>query len=481
MPPVPRSTIPPLLRRFSLLKSAYVLALVAADAITVVLAFVLAYRLRLVGDPRAASRIDPLADYSYLAILYAAVMLATFALRRMYIPRRGVSQVDLFYQVAASVGLGWVLSLGTTLLVYRSLDPPRLMLVYWGLLSVLLVWLGRALLEAVLRDARGRGHDLERVLIVGDGEPAELVYARIREAPELGYRVVGFIGDERAQRGEASVAPVLGFLPDVAQVVRAHRVGEVIIAQPGISHTQLVELVTGCTREHVNIKIVPDIFELMAREVETSELMGLPLMRVRDVALRGWGRVLKRGMDVVVGWTLLVLLSPIMLLVAFLVKITSPAGSVMFVQERVGLDGHPFFMIKYRSMRPDAEAETGPVWATPGDERRTPLGAFMRRFSIDEMPQLVNVLLGEMSMVGPRPERPEFVALFERIIPRYQERHREKAGVTGWAQVNGLRGQTSIEERTKYDLFYVENWSLAFDIKILLKTIGTVLRDRHAY
>jgi exopolysaccharide biosynthesis polyprenyl glycosylphosphotransferase len=199
------------------------------------------------------------------------------------------------------------------------------------------------------------------------------------------------------------------------------------------------------------------------------------------VALRGLGRVLKRGMDVAVAWTLLVVLSPVMLLTAFLVKITSPEGKVMFVQERVGLDGRPFEMIKFRSMRPDAEAETGPVFAEPNDVRRTPLGAVMRRFSIDEMPQIVNVLLGEMSLVGPRPERPEFVAKFEQIVPRYQERHREKAGVTGWAQVNGLRGQTSIEERTKYDLFYVENWSLAFDVKILLKTIGAVVRDRNAY
>jgi lipopolysaccharide/colanic/teichoic acid biosynthesis glycosyltransferase len=170
-----------------------------------------------------------------------------------------------------------------------------------------------------------------------------------------------------------------------------------------------------------------------------------------------------------------------MLLTAFLIKLTSPAGPVLFVQERVGLDGHPFQMIKFRSMHPDAEADTGPVFADPRDTRRTPLGAIMRRFSIDEWPQFVNVLAGEMSLVGPRPERPEFVERFERIVPRYQDRHREKSGLTGWAQVNGLRGRTSIEERTRYDLFYVENWSLAFDLKILLKTAGTVLKDENAY
>jgi exopolysaccharide biosynthesis polyprenyl glycosylphosphotransferase len=207
----------------------------------------------------------------------------------------------------------------------------------------------------------------------------------------------------------------------------------------------------------------------------------LPLMRVRDVALRGWMRVLKRALDVTVSWTALVLLSPLLLLMAFLVKLTSPEGPVLHVQERVGLDGRPFQMLKFRSMRADAEAESGPVWTVPNDPRRTRLGGFIRRFSVDELPQLINVLVGEMSLVGPRPERPEFVAQFARLVPRYQERHMEKAGLTGWAQVNGLRGQTSITERTEYDLFYVETWSLAFDIKILLKTLAAVIRDRNAY
>jgi exopolysaccharide biosynthesis polyprenyl glycosylphosphotransferase len=475
------STLPPLVRRFSLLKAAYVVSLVITDLVMVRLAFLLAYYLRLLGDPGAAERIDPLPDYDKLAVLYAAVMVGTFAARHMYIPRRGVTRVDLLYQVAGAVAIGWILCLAATLLIFRALDPPRLMLIYWALLSVLLVWVGRIPLDAVLRQARRRGRDRERVLIVGAGDQAELVYSKIREAPDLGYRVVGFIGDAAVADGLARVQPILGGLEDVADVVRRHGIGEVIIASPGISHPQLVDIVTGCTREQVNIKIFPDIFELMAREVETSELTGLPLMRVRDVALRGWARVVKRAMDVALAWTLLVFLSPLMLFTAFLVKLTSPAGPVLYVQERVGLDGRPFHMIKFRSMRPDAEVETGPVWAAPDDERRTSFGGFMRRFSLDEMPQLINVFLGEMSLVGPRPERPEFVALFERFVPRYQERHREKAGVTGWAQVNGLRGQSSIEERTKYDLFYVENWSLAFDLKVLLKTIGAIFRARNAY
>jgi exopolysaccharide biosynthesis polyprenyl glycosylphosphotransferase len=335
------------------------------------------------------------------------------------------------------------------------------MLVYWALLSIVLVWAMRVVLDALLRQAHRRGRDLERVLIVGDGEQAQLVEAKITSAPELGYRIVGYIGN-----GSPSphVQPVLGGLRDVPRIVREQGVGEVIIAWAGISHPDLVDIIAGCTQQRVDIKIFPDIFELMAREVETSELTGLPLMRVRDVALRGWMRFLKRALDVCVSWTLLVFLSPLLLVMAMLVKLTSPHGPILYVQERVGLDGKPFYMLKFRSMRPDAEVQSGPVWAVANDPRRTRLGQIIRRFSVDEFPQLVNVLVGEMSLVGPRPERPEFVAQFANLVPRYRERHMEKAGLTGWAQVNGLRGQTSIVERTEYDLFYVETWSLAFDV-----------------
>ncbi|HEX8966446.1 MAG TPA: undecaprenyl-phosphate glucose phosphotransferase, partial [Chloroflexota bacterium] len=416
--------------------------------------------------------------YDDLALLCVLVIMIVFAVRRLYIPHRGFGRVDLLYQVAAAVGIGWLAALSVTFFVYRALEPPRLMLVYWALLSIGLVWLTRVVLDALLRDAHRRGRDLRRVLIVGDGEQAQLVEAKIRAAPELGYRIAGFIGNGSAN---PRVQPVLGGLKQIPGIVREQGIGEVVIAWPGISHPDLVDIVTGCTQLRVDIKVFPDIFELMAREVETSELTGLPMMRVRDVTLHGWMRFLKRALDVAVSWTMLVGLSWWLLLMALLVKLTSPRGPVLYVQERVGLDGKPFYMLKFRSMRPDAEAESGPVWASPNDPRRTPLGGVIRRFSLDEIPQLINVLVGEMSLVGPRPERPEFVAQFANLVPRYRERHMEKAGMTGWAQVNGLRGQTSIVERTEYDLFYVETWSLAFDVKILLKTLAAVVRDRNAY
>jgi len=204
-------------------------------------------------------------------------------------------------------------------------------------------------------------------------------------------------------------------------------------------------------------------------------LNGLPLASVRNPALAGFNRVLKRALDIVFSSLVLLFISPFLLVVALLIKLESP-GPALYIQERVGLDGRPFYVIKFRTMTMGAEERTGPVWAAPVDPRVTRVGAFLRRHSLDELLQFINVLLGEMSVVGPRPERPCFVEQFSQMVPGYMRRHKEKAGITGWAQVNGLRGDTSIEERTNYDLYYVENWSIAFDLRIMLRTIVEMLR-----
>ncbi|HEY8477033.1 MAG TPA: exopolysaccharide biosynthesis polyprenyl glycosylphosphotransferase, partial [Chloroflexota bacterium] len=395
-------------------------ALLLVDALMTSLAFVLAYYLRLGMETRAFPPVPPLSAYRGMLGVLVGTTIVIFALNRLYLPRRGVSRIDLLYQIFVSVSVSNIVALALNAFLYKGLDYPRLMVVYAWILAIVLVWVGRGVLDSVMRILRRRGLDPARVLIVGAGEPGHLIVEKIRNAPELGYQVVGFVDDDPPDETEYDGPPYLGPLAAIPGLIQEHTVSELIIALPSLSHQQLLEIVGSCGRARVNIKVLPDLFQIMASEVSTSELGGLPMLRIRDVTLRGWNLVLKRAMDIVVSATALVLLSPLMLLLALLVKLTSE-GPVFYTQERVGLDGRPFQLIKFRSMRVDAEAEIGPVWAKPNDERTTRIGAFMRRYSLDELPQLINVLLGEMSLVGPRPERPFFVEQFSRVIPRYMD------------------------------------------------------------
>jgi exopolysaccharide biosynthesis polyprenyl glycosylphosphotransferase len=242
----------------------------------------------------------------------------------------------------------------------------------------------------------------------------------------------------------------------------------------------MMEIILSCEDLRVEFQIVPDMFEIMATRVKVLSLDGIPLISLGRTPLEGWNRLLKMGMDIAISSIGLVILSPLLAVLAILIKLDSK-GPVFFRQERLGRDGRRFIQYKFRSMVENAEEKTGPVFATEDDSRRTKMGAFLRKNNLDELPQLFNVLKGEMSLVGPRPERQFFVDKFKEGIPRYFLRHKVKSGLTGWAQVNGLRGDTSIEERTKYDLFYMENWSLSFDIKIILLTLKDWISPRNAY
>ncbi len=476
--PAPARGVRPASRR-SVLRLVHVVALVLADVAMLYVAYRLAYLARYRVALRTGAEVPSPETYHDVVFIMAACVLGAFALYRLYIPRRGLSRIDLLYSVSLAVSAGFLAGLAVIVLTYRSLELPRLVLVCWWAAAIAAVWLARAILDTIMRRFRSVGVDTAHVLIIGAGEPGQIVREKIRHAPELGYRVVGFVDDGRSEAPPGTL--VLGTLADVVSLIRRHHVGEIVIAAPHLEQREILEIVAAAARERVNVKLFPDIVQIMSTEVTPSDLSGLPMVQIRDVALRGWNLALKRTVDILVSATALVLLAPLLMLLALLVKLTSSDGPVFYAQERVGLDGRPFQLVKFRSMHPDAEAQTGPVWATADDRRRTRLGTFMRRWSLDELPQLVNVLLGDMSLVGPRPERPHFVEQFSRAVPRYTERHNERAGMTGWAQVNGLRGQTSIEERTKYDVFYIENWSLAFDVKILLKTIGAVFRDHNAY
>ncbi len=458
-----------------LVRAGYVVALVMGDIVAIAVAFALAFEIRAATE-RRPDQIASLSEYFPTVMLLIVTLLTTFALMRMYLPRRGTSHIDQLGALFTAVTIGNVVAMAISAFTLRGLDVPRQALVYAWALSIVLVWLLRSLIEYSLRVARRAGLDPSRLLIIGAGDEGMTILHKVRSNPGLGYEVVGFVDDRRSD----GTLPVLGGLAVLPEVLAQHGVGEIVVADPRLTHAQILDIVAICDRARVSVKIFPDLFHLVIKEVRPSEFGGLPMLGVRDVSLRGWNLLLKRAMDVVLSSILLVLLAPLLMIVALVVKMTS-RGPAFFVQERVGIDGRPFPCVKFRSMQVDAEQHTGPVWASRADDRTTPIGQFLRRYSIDELPQLVNVLLGDMSLVGPRPERPFFVEQFSRLIPRYDKRHREKAGVTGWAQVNGLRGQTGIEERTLYDLFYVEHWSPPFDLKILLKTIAAVLRGRNAY
>ncbi|MBW7882429.1 MAG: undecaprenyl-phosphate glucose phosphotransferase [Caldilineaceae bacterium] len=462
---VRRGTRPGMMKRAQLL---FMLALVVTDVGSVWLAFWAGHSL-LARDPDII--IGPFLEFWQLPATYMLVLITIYFAQRMYQRRRPVTHLDEFFKIIVFNLFATLFTVALLTLFLREFQYHRAFVLLGAGFTVTLDTIGRVIHAQLQWQAQARGVGDDRVLLIGSGEIGRMLLQKMLFHPKLGYQVMGVI--DGGGKGDRSLSPtevpVLGTLVDVPWIIDRYGIDEVIIGLPESSHQDLVNIISLCEREKVGIRVFPDVFQFMASEVTIGDLGGLPLLTIRDVALQGWKLAVKRGMDILLSGIGLVLLSPFMLLTALLVKLDSP-GPVFYAQERMGLDARPFKIIKFRSMRRDAEVD-GPGWTTPDDPRKTKLGAFMRRFNIDELPQLINVFLGDMSLVGPRPERPVYVEQFRQIIPRYMDRHREKAGITGWAQVNGMRGDTSIVERTKYDLWYIENWSIALDIKIMIRTV----------
>ncbi len=460
----------------------FTLTLVLVDAAMSMLAFFLAYGFRRWVQ---GAETGPSTSYLLLAGIQTVNTLLIFFFYKFYHRRHAALLTDETYRIFSGVSIATLLTIAFIAFALRdTLQYQRSTVVIAWAAGLLTLTLGRLVHSRVQRALQRRGIAAERVLIVGTGEVGRMLLQKIQYTPGLGYRVVGFVDGQTndacsAAGGKVMGLPVLGLVEDLPQIIEAQGISEVIIGLPEATHQELVGIVSQCEREKVSIRVFPDVFQIMASEVTISDLAGLPLLTIRDVALRGWKLTLKRIVDVAFSSLFLLLASPVMMLTALLIKLDSP-GPVFFAQERMGLDAKPFKMLKFRSMRVDAE-RSGPGWTTKDDPRRTRIGTILRKTSIDELPQFINVLMGDMSVVGPRPEQPTYVEQFRQSIPRYMERHREKAGVTGWAQINGLRGDTSIAERTKYDLWYIENWSLWLDFKIILRTAFKAFFDKAAY
>jgi len=461
----------------------FVLTLVLTDMAMVGLALFLAYWMRrYIPWPNEAQGMGSFPGYAGVVLVQIVSVLGVFAFSRLYRPTRGPSRIDEFYSIIAFTTVGTLMGVALSSLFFKNspleLDYSRGMILYgWGL-TIVFVTVGRVVHTQVRARLRRQGWGRDRVLIVGTGDVGRMIFHKIQSNPGLGYEVAGFVTTD-GEQATPSAAPVLGRASDLAPIIDDYQVDEVIIALPEATHQEILTLLSECERGKVTIRVFPDVFQIMASQVSIGDLGGLPLLTVRDIALRGWRRTAKRLMDVVGAVCVLILISPLMVLMAILVKLDS-RGPVFYAQERMGLDARPFRMLKFRSMRQDAEAH-GPGWTVEDDPRVTRLGRIIRRIDVDELPQFVNVLMGEMSLVGPRPERPVYVNQFRRSIPHYMDRHWEKAGMTGWAQVNGLRGDTSIVERTKYDLWYIENWALLLDIKILIRTVFNLVTSPNAY
>lgn len=440
--------------------------------------WLLAYLLRFYLGPIPVYRgIPPLAPYLVLLVPILLVWAVAFRTFGLYRPRRLGSRLEEVRAVALAGTLG-VLVLVTLTFFARSFEFSRLVIAYFWVISTVLVSASRVAFREALRMVRRHGSNLRYALVVGGGELARTVIGRLRERPDVGIHVLGVVGDDK-DGGELG-ARRLGGYGDLRAILDQGGVDHVILALPHEDYARIGMILGEIGDDPVTIHFVPDLLRFASLRGGVEEFEGLPFVHLRESPLYGWNLVLKRGFDLTVGSLGLVLAMPLMLAIALAIRFTS-GRPVLYRQERMGLDGRRFRMVKFRTMTLDAEAETGPVWASPRDPRRTWFGAFLRAWSLDELPQLVNVVKGEMSLVGPRPERPVFVEQFRREVPRYMLRHKVKSGMTGWAQVNGWRGNTSVERRIEYDLEYIERWSLGFDLRILWLTLWNGFQNKNAY
>jgi Undecaprenyl-phosphate glucose phosphotransferase len=475
-----------MVRRYNrLLALLYVLA----DAVGAMVAFVLAYLVRfetpLTDIIPVTKGQPPFEQYVNMLPFIAMLVPIAFQVQGLYRLRRGRSRVDDFFAVFVGSTLAVVLGLIGTLYwkTYPRPDFQEISRVVWGLFLVLNVtsaYLTREFVREALERRWRAGIGLKRVLIVGAGDLGRMVADKVIEHRELGFKVIGFLddragGDHIGYRG----LPLLGVLDEADDIIKRERIDHVYVALPLEEHVKMLGVVEATNREGVDVHVVPDLLQFIALRARLENLDGVPIISLNDVPLRGFNSLLKRSIDVVISATALMALSVPFGIIALVIRRTSP-GRVFYTQERMGLDGKAFHVYKFRSMYQDAEEESGPVWARDNDPRCTRVGRLLRRFDLDELPQLWNVLRGDMSIVGPRPERPYFVEQFKHRIPQYMLRHKVKAGITGWAQVNGWRGNTSLEKRIEYDLYYIENWSVGLDLKIMWLTL---LRgfQKHAY
>jgi exopolysaccharide biosynthesis polyprenyl glycosylphosphotransferase len=450
--------------------------LIAVDIAATLLALGTAWfvRFRLGVIPVTKGVPGSLAYWRLIPIL-AALWPVVYSFHGLYRPRRGRSRSEEAFVIFTATALAVVLLAGIATF-YRAFSYSRLVLVLFFVADVPLVVLGRLLVRSRWEAKWRSGVGVKRAVVVGAGRLGRSVVDRLVDHPEAGMAACALLDDDPAVHGGTyRGVPIAGPALAAAAWISGGRAETVFLALPLEAHRRTLEIVAAAARAGGEVRVVPDLLQHITFRAGLEDWDGLPVVHLTETPVSGWSGLVKRALDVALSAAGLVVLLPALPFIALIIKLTD-RGPVLYAQDRMGLDGRSFRMWKFRTMRVNAEEETGAVWAMPDDPRRTPIGAFLRKWSFDELPQLYNVLRGDMSLVGPRPERPEFVEEFKEKFPQYMLRHRVRSGMTGWAQVHGWRGNTSLAKRIEYDLFYIENWTIALDVRILWMTLVKDLR-----
>lgn len=455
---------------------------VVIDFTCIQISFFLAWLFRFYLLNKQAAVYLPLSNYFFWNIVYSLIYIMVAYVITLYAPKRKTKfaiEVSKIFQ--AHVFSMFILL--SVLFTVKTVDISRLFLMYYFAASVTFTILYRYIVKQSLRNIRKKGFNKQFILILGAGSIGKKYIHNLIKHPEYGLEVLGFLDDYKIEHDAADSLqkPILGKLSDLKRILSEKMVDEVVVALPLTAFAKYQKIIILCEKAGVRVSIIPDFYDILPASPHFESFGDLPMINVRDVPLDEFvNRVLKRTFDIVFSTFAIILTSPILLCIAIGVKFTS-SGPVLFKQERVGLNRRTFNMYKFRSMKHMPELASNTQWTVENDPRRTIFGTFLRKTSLDELPQFFNVLKGDMSVVGPRPERPFFVEQFKEDIPKYMVKHQVRPGITGWAQVCGLRGDTSIQDRIEHDIFYIENWTLLFDIKIIFRTVINGFVNKNAY
>ena len=451
------------------------------DAIVLVLSYFLAWLIRFVG-PMAATAVRTRSFQQYMLMLgfIVPVYLLLYQAFTLYTPMRMQGRRLVLANIVKANSLGLLILMFTFYMIDES-DFSRSTYIMFYVINIVLQWCARMLIFALLRDMREKGLNQKQMICVGYSRAAEEYIDRVLANPQWGYVIRGILDDNVPAGTEYKGIKVLGRIANLNIILPENRLDEIAITLGLSEYYRLEEIVALCEKSGVHTKFIPDYNKIIPTKPYTEDILGLPVINIRYVPLNNtFNALVKRAMDIAGSIVGIIVTSPLMLLMCVIIKLTSP-GPLIYKQERVGLHNQTFRMYKFRSMEVQPESEEKKAWTVKNDPRVTPMGKFMRHTSIDELPQLFNILKGNMSLVGPRPERPFFVEKFREEIQRYMVKHQVRPGLTGWAQVNGYRGDTSIRKRIAYDLYYIENWSIGLDIKIIFLTFFKGFINKNAY